>query len=207
MAHPRSLSPPFAEPDLGEPDQHVLLRNITWEQYVALAESRGESASPRLTYLEGELEIMRPSGDHERTKKLIARLIEAYDEEREIGLVGMGSTMFRREAKQRGLEPDECYCIGAQRELPDFAIEVALRAGYLDKLAVYAGLGVAEVWFWARGAFYVHALDRATGAYRACDRSQLLPDLDLARVAELINRAAGRTDREIVADFRRGLRR
>lgn len=206
MAHPRSLSPPFAEPDLGEPDQHVLLRNITWEQYVALAESRGESASPRLTYLEGELEIMSPSGDHERTKTLIGRLIEAYDEEREIGLVGMGSTTFRRAAKQRGLEPDECYCIGAQRELPDFAIEVALRAGYIDKLAVYAGLGVAEVWFWSRGAFYVHALDRATGAYRACDRSELLPDLDLARVAELINRAAGRTDREIVADFRRGLR-
>jgi Uma2 family endonuclease len=207
MAHPRRLPAGFAAPDAEEPDQHVLLHNITWDQYVALAESRGESASPRLTYLEGELEIMSPSGDHERTKTLIARLIEAYDEEREIGLIGMGSTTFRRQAKQRGLEPDECYCIGARRELPDFAIEVALRAGYIDKLAVYAGLGVAEVWFWVRSAFYVHILDGATGAYREQGRSQLLPELDLARVAELINRAGGRTDREIVADFRRSLQR
>jgi len=207
MAHPSRLPAIFAEPDAEEPDQHVLLHNITWDQYVALAESRGESASPRLTYLEGELEIMSPSGDHERAKKLIARLIEAYDEEREIGLVGMGSTTFRRQAKQRGLEPDECYCIGAQRELPDFAIEVALRAGYIDKLAVYAGLGVAEVWFWVRGAFYVHVLDGATGEYHEQGRSKLLPELDLARVAELINRAGGRTDREIVTDFRRDLRR
>jgi Uma2 family endonuclease len=92
-------------------------------------------------------------------------------------------------------------------ELPDFAIEVALRAGYVDKLAVYGGLGVAEVWFWVRGAFYVHVLDSEIGEYREEDRSKRLPGLDLARVAELINRAGGRTDREIVADFRRDLRR
>lgn len=207
MAHSGRRLAVFDVPDADELDQHVILHNITWDQYVALAESRGESAAPRLTYLEGELEIMSPSGDHERAKKLIARLVEAYDEVREIGLFGMGSTTFRKQAKQRGLEPDECYCIGAVRELPDLAIEVALREGYIDKLAVYAGLGVPEVWFWARGAFHVHVLDDAIGEYRAQDRSKLLPELDLARVAELINRAGGRPDREIVVDFRRGLQR
>ena len=207
MAHPSRRPATSALLDADEIDEHVLLHNVSWDQYVALAESRGESASPRLTFLEGKLEIMSPSGDHERAKKLIARLIEAYDEEREVGLIGMGSTTFRREAKQRGLEPDECYCLGAERELPDFAIEVALRAGYVDKLAVYGGLGVAEVWFWVRGAFYVYVLDGAAGEYREENRSKLMPGLDLARVAELINRASGRTDREIVADFRRDLRR
>ena len=174
---------------------------------MALAESRGESASPRLTYLEGELEIMSPSNRHERAKTLIARLVEAFDEEREVGLVGLGSTTFRRQAKERGLEPDECYCLGASKESPDLAIEVALRPSLLDKLDVYRGLGVPEVWLWARGAFYVYVLDSTSGEYTEAGRSRLLPDLDLARVAELINRAEGRLDREIVGDFRRDLRR
>ena len=201
----RPARPPL--PAIEEEDQHVLLHDVSWEQYVALAESRGESASPRLTYLEGELEIMSPSNRHERAKTLIARLVEAFDEEREVGLVGLGSTTFRRQAKERGLEPDECYCLGASKESPDLAIEVALRPSLLDKLDVYGGLGVPEVWLWARGAFYVYVLDSATGEYTEAGRSRLLPDLDLARVAELINRAEGRLDREIVGDFRRDLRR
>lgn len=188
-------------------DQHVVLHAIAWDQYAALARSRGESASPRLTYLDGNLEIMSPSENHERIKKLLARLVEAYDEEREVGLVGLGSTTYRQEARQCGLEPDECYCLGAPKEVPDLAIEVSLRAGYIEKLEVYGRLGVPEVWFWIRGAIYVYVLDPATGDYAERERSEALPELDLARVAELINRAPGRLDREIVADFRRGLRR
>ena len=199
----RAELPPL--PDAGERDQHVILHHVSWEQYVALADARGESAWPRLVYLEGDLEIMSPSQSHERFKKLIARLIEAYDEEREIGLFGFGSTTYRKRARERGLEPDECYCIGREKDLPDLAIEVVLTSGGVDKLAVYAGLCVPEVWFWAGGAFYVNQL--VDGEYVARERSELLPELDLARVAELINRASGRPDREIVADFRRSLRR
>lgn len=36
----------------------------------------------RVTYLEGQLEIMSPSRSHEMLKKLIARLLEAYAEEK-----------------------------------------------------------------------------------------------------------------------------
>lgn len=68
---------------------------------------------------------------------MIARLLERYAEEVDIALHDYGSTMFRREAKARGLEPDECYCIGMLKELPDFAIEVNLTGGGVDKLAMY----------------------------------------------------------------------
>ena len=191
-------------PDADAHDQHIVLHNISWDQYAALADARGESASPRLVYLEGDLEIMSPSTDHERLKKVIARLVEAYDEEREVGLMGFGSTTYRKRAKARGLEPDECYCIGQAKDRPDLAIDVALTSGGVDKLSVYAGLGVPEVWFFANGAFFVNCL--VDGEYIATERSALLPGLDLARVAELVNRAGTRTDREIVAEFRSGLR-
>src|SRR5450432_4652687 len=45
--------------------------------------------------------------------------------ERDVDLRGFGGTTFRREAKERGLEPDECYKLGKLEEdgVPDIAIE------------------------------------------------------------------------------------
>jgi len=44
----------------------------------------------RLTYLEGTLEIMSPSEDHETLKKLVARLLEAWADETGTDLHGYG---------------------------------------------------------------------------------------------------------------------
>ena len=79
-----------------------------------------------VTYLEGALEFMSPSEPHEDFKKLIARLLEAYAEEADIDLKGRGSTTFREEPKERGLESDECYSVGPFAGRPDIAIEVVL---------------------------------------------------------------------------------
>ena len=42
---------------------------------------------------------------------------------------------------------DECYCLGELTEIPDIALEIAITSGGIDKLSVYQGLGVTEVWF------------------------------------------------------------
>lgn len=47
-----------------------------------------ESASVRMTYIEGTLEIMRPSRAHEVEKKQISRLLELFCLERDIPLFG-----------------------------------------------------------------------------------------------------------------------
>ena len=75
-----------------------------------------------MTYLEGILELRTTSPEHERLKKIIARLIEAFVEEADIDLNGYGSATFRRKAAARGLEPDECYSLGELGEAPDIAI-------------------------------------------------------------------------------------
>lgn len=51
-----------------------------------------------------------------------------------MSLHGYGLTAFRREAKVRGPEPDECYCIHTLKELPDLVIEANLTSGGVDKL-------------------------------------------------------------------------
>ncbi|WP_437485723.1 Uma2 family endonuclease [Sorangium sp. So ce1014] len=165
-------------------EQRFVIYGVPWQTYVRL---RDELDTPglRMTFCEGTLELMRPSIDHEATKKSIARLIEIFALERDVPLHGYGSTTFRREAKARGLEPDECYCVGEPlKEFPDIAIEVVLTSGGLDKLSVYSGLGVREVWFWERDAFQLHALRGE--AYEAIATSELLPDLDLAALARFV---------------------
>lgn len=161
-------------------EQRILLTGVPWSTYVVMRDSI-ESASTRMTYLEGCLEIMSPSRGHEVGKKQIARLIELFCLERDIPLFGYGSTTFRKEERQRGLEPDECYCRGADREIPDIALEVIVTHGTIDKLAVYQGLGVREVWVFEAGAFRVLSLQGE--AYVAADQSAVLPEISLERVA------------------------
>jgi Uma2 family endonuclease len=169
-------------------EQRIVLAGVTWQQYDTLVSLFiNQFPALRMTYLEGTLELMTTSPEHERFKTIIGRLLEAYAEERDLDLNGYGSTTFRREAAARGLEPDECYCLGELQEVPDLAIEVALTSGGIDKLSVYQGLGVKEVWFWQNQGFSVYVLGQ-TG-YVDCDRSQLLPGLDLQLLSSFIDTA------------------
>jgi Uma2 family endonuclease len=165
-------------------EQRVVLPSVTWQQYESLLATLGDYPGLRLIYLEGTLEIFMPSPEHEMIKKVIARLLERYAEEIDIPLHGYGSTTFRREAKARGLQPDECYCVDTLKELPDFAIEVNLTSGGVDKLAVYKGLGVPEVLIWQNNQLTLYDLREAN--YQEVVRSQFFPDLDLQLLGQYI---------------------
>jgi Uma2 family endonuclease len=165
-------------------EQRLILNNVSWQQYETLRTTLDDVPGLRMTYLEGTLEIMSPSPEHEVDKKAIARLIEIYALEMDIDLTGYGSTTFRKQAKARGLEPDECYCFGQLKEVPDIAIEVVLSSGGIDKLSVYQGLKVPEVWFWRNNQFTVYRL-RQEG-YELISRSEFLPKLDLSVLAQYV---------------------
>ncbi len=171
-------------PSLAEP--RIPLHGVTWEQYEAMVTAVGSRPRLRMTYLEGLLEIMTISAEHEMLKKMIARLIEIYALEKDIDLFSCSSATYRSAAAARGLEPDESYCVGTRKELPDFAIEVVLTSGGLDKLKVYQGLGIPEVWFWQDGKLIVQRLQADGDAYAPVSRSVLLPDLDLDLLATYI---------------------
>lgn len=167
-------------------EQRIVLEDVPWAVYVMLRDSI-ESASVRMTYLQGVLEIMSPSRTHEVDKKQIARFLELFCLERDIPLFGYGSTTFRKEEKQRGLEPDECYSRDVDKEVPDIALEVVVTRGAIDKLDVYRGLGVREVWVFEDGAFRLFTL--RADHYEPIDRSDVLPEVDLTQLAGFARRA------------------
>ncbi|WP_341732277.1 Uma2 family endonuclease [Microcoleus sp. EPA2] len=176
------VSPVIAE---SLPEQRVVLEGVSWQQYELLLATFGDDfPALRLSYLEGMLEIMSTSPLHEELKKMIGMLMEAYFQDTGTRFHAIGSATFRKVSKQRGLEPDECYCLGQKKDFPDLAIEVVLSSGIVDKLEIYRGLGVTEVWVWEAGRFTIHHL-RAEG-YECVVRSELLPECDMELLANYV---------------------
>jgi Uma2 family endonuclease len=171
----------LASPNLAEP--RIPLSGVTWEQYETLITTVGDRPRLRLSYLDGDLEIMTISPEHEMLKKMIARLLEIYALEADIPLYSYGSATFRRRAAAKGLEADESYCLNHRKDMPDFAIEVVLTSGTVDKMKIYQGLGVLEVWVWQAEQIIVQRLRADGSGYDEFPSSALLPNLDIPLLA------------------------
>jgi Uma2 family endonuclease len=186
-------------------DQLVTLYGVSWQAYELLLQARGESAVPRLTYLEGTLELMSPGLVHETDKITLGRLLEAWADESDVMLEGAGSWTVKRRRAKRGAEADECYVVGrsARRvRRPDIAIEVVSTRGVIDKLDVWRKLSVPEVWVWEGDelSFYVARGER----YVRRERSRLLPSFDPRLAAECMRAP---TQTQAVKKLRKKLRR
>lgn len=175
----------FVTPTLSEP--RITLGNISWQQYETLVTTLSPRPSLRLSYNQGLLEIMTTSSQHEMIRSLIGRLLETYAWVENLDSYSYGSTTFRNETAVRGLEADESYCIGQRREIPDLAIEVVITSGGIDKLEIYKGLGIGEVWFWQDDCFTLYQWVNAIAGYQEIERSQLLPNLDLDLLCQFID--------------------
>ncbi|MEM7593300.1 MAG: Uma2 family endonuclease [Cyanobacteria bacterium P01_A01_bin.83] len=165
-------------------EEKYITSSVTWQAYESLLSALGNSSSYRVAYLSETLEIMSPSRSHELDNKAIARLLEAYLEEKRIRFWGLGSTTLKNKDKQAGKEPDECYCIGTDKEIPDLAIEVVYTSGGVDTLEIYQRLRVGEVWIWQNNQLQVYCLQDDN--YQQQSASKLLPDLDLTLLAQYI---------------------
>lgn len=181
----------------------IQLEGATWQDYLRLLEVRGDRSAPRISYLEGRLEIMSPSRDHEVIKSLIGCLVETYCLHAGVRFSPYGSWTLKDERNQRGAEPDECYIFGDQdADRPHLAIEVLWTSGRLDKLDVYRKLGVGEVWYWEKGRIRVYVL--VDEEYEERPRSQALPEIDLDLLVAHLDRP---TAYDAIHDFRAALSR
>jgi len=199
------------------PQQQVLLQDISWKTYQALVYDLAERPSQRLTYDQGRLEIMTPRPEHEANKRLLGRIVESTTEELGIEIYSLGSTTWSREDLQRGLEPDECYYITAEAEMrgkteidlavdpaPDLAIEIDITSSSLDRLAIYASLGIREIWRFAGNDLFIYIL--VDGDYQVQEQSRILPMLRRSKILEVLSRKADMGENAVIREFRLWLR-
>jgi Uma2 family endonuclease len=169
-------------------DQRIVMYGVPWAHYEAQLALRGDASVPRISYLDGAMELMSPSKHHERVKSFIGRLVETYALVRGIDLSPYGAWTVREAPKRAGVEPDECYLIGPDqsRDIPDLVIEVIWTSGGIDKLEAYRRLAVPEVWFWRDDLIQVHLL--GDGGYQPATSSACLAGLDIGLLCSFLDR-------------------
>jgi Uma2 family endonuclease len=199
-----------------EPVQRLVLYSIPWGKYDALLHAL-DDRHLRITFDRGTLEIMTISYPHEFYKKLFARLIELLAVELNIPLQPGGSLTFRREMMEKGLEPDECYWIERaplmQGKLdydievdppPDLAIEIDITSSSLDRVAIYAALGVREVWRFDGETLLVYQL--VGSKYKVKAHSRAFPFLPMREIVRFVKEAEGSDQTTVMRAFSKWVR-
>ena len=186
----------------------VVLRDVSWDLYCQLRDAP-RNDSVRMTYLDGDLTLMSPALRHDVPIELLSLLVRGVTAGMGLEIMGVRSTTLRREAGPgdqpgAGKEPDSAFYLGEnERRMrrkaeinldvdppPDLAIEVESTHSSAASMAVYARLGVPEVWRFQVGERRI-SINRLAGAsYREVGRSGALPKLTSALILKALDRIA-----------------
>jgi Uma2 family endonuclease len=190
-------------PDGTVPEERLIICGLSWQRYLNLDKALGDDRpGPRFYYLDGDLEIMTTSNEHERIKTWIGDLLAIYFDEIDVEIRPRGQATMRLALKEAGAEPDESWCLGEEKEFPDLVLEIALTSGGVSKLEIYRRFQVPEVWFWRRNGMEIFALRPDGAGYERLSQSRLLPQLDVALLERGVKIASWREARRA---FRAGL--
>ncbi|HAA28879.1 MAG TPA: hypothetical protein DCE56_15830 [Cyanobacteria bacterium UBA8553] len=173
------------------PGQRVLLCNVSWQEFEAILEDLGEHRASRVAYDNGTLEIMTPLPEHETNKELVSDLVKALLEELDIEFCPLGSTTFKNEEMNKGIEPDNCFYIQNEAVVrgknrldltvdppPDLVLEIDLTSR--THPSIYEALGVPELWRFENGKLQINLLQEKK--YIKCEYSQNFPNLPLIEI-------------------------
>lgn len=196
----------------------LLLDNVDWRTYTRFLRMFAERPGYRLTYDRGILEIMSPLPEHEIDADFLGYLARALSDELGFSIKGGGSMTLRRRRHQRGLEPDRCYWIAnepvmrGKRTLdlridppPDLAIEVDVTSSSLDRMSIYAALGVPEVWRIDNRLLTFHTLG-ANRKYVPVSHSLSFPQVTPTDLMNFLALCATQDDNTVIHQLRAWVR-
>lgn len=190
------ITHPIPQP-VGE--KRVVLRSLDWQRYQAIKQLLGPERSARLTYAEGTLEITMPLEIHEFSARLIERFVFILAEELGMDMKTMGSTTLDQETLDCSAEPDDAYYIQNQplvsgRDVdlakdppPDLVVEVDITHTDIDKLRLYAAMGVPEFWRYDAEVWRIYCLQ--DGDYKEAETSPTFGEVPKAKLYEFLAEA------------------
>ncbi len=196
------------------PGSAITIDNLKWQDFETILEELGEKRRVRLTYYQGNLEIMSPLAIHERPHRIIADIVKAILNLQERDWEDFGSTTFKR-PEIAGVEPDTCLYIQNAPQMrgctkmdldiyppPDLAIESDVTSK--TTLEVYAAIGVPEVWIYSKQQLKIYIIK--DGNYQETSLSPTFPNLSLTTqipklVEQAINQGTSRMLRELKSQF------
>ncbi|HAZ45685.1 MAG TPA: hypothetical protein DCZ55_14815 [Cyanobacteria bacterium UBA11371] len=204
-------------PQQVQANNKVVLNGVSWQTFKILMSEVGDNRAWRITYDRGVLEIRMPVLEHEVPKGLIEDFITAIADELEIELLKAGALTLEREDLTRAVEPDSCFYIQNESTVrgleeinlpnnppPDLVVESDNTNSSLNKLPIYASIGVAEIWRYRKQTLQVYRL--VEGEYEQTNQSLAFPFLPIAEVPGFIEQSKTIGQRYAVRLFRQRIR-
>lgn len=201
---------------LVKPENITILTKIRWETYQALVLDLAETPSKKLTYDQGILEIMTPLPEHEVNKRLLGRIVETTTEVLGLEVASFGSTTWSKKNLKKGIEPDECYYITNETLIrgkldinltidppPDLAIEIDITSSSLDRLGIYAAVGIGEIWRFDGQELFIYCLKN--GNYEQQENSQVLPILSKSIILKFLKKRGRIGENSLIREFRESI--
>jgi Uma2 family endonuclease len=196
--------------DAPKPGEYrTVLSHVSWQKYETLLADLGRDRTARFSFERGQLEMMNPLEEHDRCHRLIESLILVITDELGWVVEGYAAPTLKRADLFLGVEPDAAYYLqnGAdamanrqqidlmQDSPPDLVFEVELSRSPLNKFAIYAALGIPEVWRYIskpgetflQGQLFIHCLQGNT--YQEDDFGRLFPFLSAGRILQFIDQS------------------
>lgn len=201
------------------PEQRFVWYQLSWDQYEALLRALGDRRL-RHTYVEGALEIVSPSMDHESSKSVIGDFVVTLCRVLRLPRKSIGSTTMKKMKWRRGLEPDEGFYVGeesvrhmrSRRDYdpdhdppPDLIVEVDITSSSDDRIEFYRRLRVPEVWRLADDIVHIYGLMQ-NGRYRKIKRSRLFPMLTSDDLTRFLARRDTMDDTQLELEFEKWVR-
>jgi Uma2 family endonuclease len=147
------------------------LQNITWQTFKAMLLEMGSERQNRIAYESGIVEIMTPLMPHENSNRLIEVFVGVMCEELGLEIKRTGSLTLTRDDLERGAEPDSSYYIQNESLVrdkenidlekdppPDIVLEVEYSRSAINKLNLYAAMGIPEFWRFNGSVLRVYTL-------------------------------------------------
>jgi Uma2 family endonuclease len=194
-------------------ETRMVLENIAWETYVALADQRRGSV-PRLTFDCGVLELMSPKREHENIACLAGRIVETYSEVKNIDVISLASVTVKRSDLSKAFEADESYYVAnavrllAKKELdfetdppPDLVIEVELTSSAIRKMDLFAAMQVPEIW--RHDGETLQMFQLVEGSYQRMESSLQLPGLTSQRINGILALRDSVGETRLIQQFRK----
>ncbi|MBY0512900.1 MAG: Uma2 family endonuclease [Gemmataceae bacterium] len=186
------------------PGQHLVVTDIAWADYKRLVEWRDATRrfSVRLTYDRGSLEVMTVGNLHERLRKALALLVEAWLEETGGEYVPSGQLTHQRDDLARGFEPDECYwiqnwkAVAGLRQIDfaadppvDLTLEVEVSRSVTARRPILASFRIPEVWCYDGKTVGILML-QGDGTYKPASASRAIPNFPFGEAPRFLEMAA-----------------
>jgi len=192
--------------------QTLVINDVNWQQFEKILDELGEKRNSKIAYYNHTLEIMSPLPEHELDKIYISTLVEILLEELDREFCPLGSTTFKSEILQKGLEPDNCFYIQNEAKIrgkkrldltidppPDLALEVDLTSRTYPN--IYSALGVPELWRFENHNLHINILEN--NQYIEKEFSPIFPNIPLKTlIPEFLNQCKTQGRNKTVRAFR-----